>query len=1103
MADPVSIGIQIGLMALSAGLNAMRKIEGPRLDNLKFNGGDYGAPLPRVWGTRWVSPPSGFAEDLREVKQRRKTKGGKFNDYTYFGTWSVFVACHEIAAVSRIKLDGHLVFDMTGAGPVSPFDLGTPARQGKGTGGVLGLVPTLIVGDIGGSDAVGFAVNEHLHIYRGTEDQLPDPRMLATIEGLHGEGACPAYRGVARIDFIDIPLEKFGNRIPQVLAEVVTAGTTTILTEQHEGSVLDLGWSMAKFSPDFSRLLLVNSQTSGAYLVDFEIWDVAARALIISGTIAVPDGRNFTSVGMYDDGRWLILGDQGAGLYEVSADGGVATLLQTFPFLHNQDGVTVLSDAAGTEHWLTYPPYPYDTWFIDAAEYTDPTWRPVHWFADAYGDIWGVFRDEGTSTEVQFRRVIDGGDGVGWPATFTVTGLPSLLRPECFGVHSRNGSDDFFVMQRGAVNYVIDPAAGTVVSSVSTGSSAESAVLHAIWDNIVPGAATYWVNGSEISLIDGAVLRTPVAATSLDRMVYDPITHALIQDDHGSGPSQIWHFVDRILSTGVTLGSVVEDIAALAGLAPAEIDASALTETIEGYSVLQGTGKDWLEILLDLYDVDARPHGFVLEFLPRGGAAGAEISSEDFAAPDGDGPAFSAQLGGGTDVPASLTLNFADRDADQQPNSALSGPLVERDSKRALTFDAGTLVLGADDAKQLIGRAHRRMQFDRRPFGFALPASRIALEPGDVHPLNLRGAVHTARLQSLELGADGRMATEWRADDPSVHDLDGSVGAPFDGRTPDVIIVPLISKGFVLDIPLLNDADSVSNPRLYIAAAPYAAGAWSGATIYQAVDGEYSDELGSVASSERATWGYATAALPDTVLPWVWDRGSSVNVMLQVGSLTGCTEAAIDANPSLNLALVGSEIVNFTTATLEGDGSYTLSGFKRGRRGTEWACTGHAPRDVFLLLDRAEPESLGLSEVGTDLTFKAVTSGRTASSAFPIAVAPFTGASLKPYAPCHLEAVKEVSGDWTLSWVRRTRVGGAWTSGTTIPLSEASEEYALTVGDGVTSDTKTVTSATSYLWTVAAQITDTGAEVMAGDLEWSIAQVSDAVGNGFLAEATA
>jgi hypothetical protein len=338
----------------------------------------------------------------------------------------------------------------------------------------------------------------------------------------------------------------------------------------------------------------------------------------------------------------------------------------------------------------------------------------------------------------------------------------------------------------------------------------------------------------------------------------------------------------------------------------------------------------------------------------------------------------------------------------------------------------------------------------------------------------------------------GGIDTVWKYDKASLAVLDDSSGAAFDGRAPSVIEVPLISKGFVLDIPYLTDADDRVAPIVYIAAAPLAVGGWPGATVFQALDGEYSDELGSIPSGSASAWGYATDTLGDAN-PNIWDRGNSVNVILQYGTLTGCTEAQVDANPLLNLCLIGSEVLNFTTATLEGDGSYTLSGFKRGRRGTEWA-TVHGTRDVFLLLDNAQDEGMGLSEVSTDLSFKAITSGR--STGFPIPMEPFTGASLKPYAPCQLEAVKETSGDWTLTWVRRTRVGGAWTGGGSIPLSEATESYELDLGDGVTTVTKTATVQT-YTWTVADQTPDTGAEVMEGEFTFSVFQISAAVDRGF------
>jgi hypothetical protein len=56
-----------------------------------------------------------------------------------------------------------------------------------------------------------------IRIYKGTEDQEPDPLIVAK----EGAGNVPAYRGLAYIVFDDLALAPFGNRIPQFTFEVV------------------------------------------------------------------------------------------------------------------------------------------------------------------------------------------------------------------------------------------------------------------------------------------------------------------------------------------------------------------------------------------------------------------------------------------------------------------------------------------------------------------------------------------------------------------------------------------------------------------------------------------------------------------------------------------------------------------------------------------------------------------------------------------------------------------------------------------------------------------------------------------------------------------
>jgi hypothetical protein len=108
----------------------------------------------------------------------------------------------------------------------------------------------------------------------------------------------------------------------------------------------------------------------------------------------------------------------------------------------------------------------------------------------------------------------------------------------------------------------------------------------------------------------------------------------------------------------------------------------------------------------------------------------------------------------------------------------------------------------------------------------------------------------------------------------------------------------------------------------------------------------------------------------------------------------------------------------------------------------------------------------------------------------------FTGATLKPYAPARL--------DWTTDGTdlfgeifRRTRVGGAWTGGSAIPLSELTEAYEVDILDGSGNVLRTITvSGTNTFTYTAAQIAADSVSV-ATPPDANVYQMSDAVGRGF------
>jgi hypothetical protein len=90
-----------------------------------------------------------------------------------------------------------------------------------------------------------------------------------------------------------------------------------------------------------------------------------------------------------------------------------------------------------------------------------------------------------------------------------------------------------------------------------------------------------------------------------------------------------------------------------------------------------------------------------------------------------------------------------------------------------------------------------------------------------------------------------------------------------------------------------------------------------------------------------------------------------------------------------------------------------------------------------VLASSLAPEEMGTDDVGGALSFKEQSIGRSVDAAPAIDVDPYTGATLKPYAPARLKWTTDGT-DLTGTIVRRTRIGGAWVGGTTIPLSENS-----------------------------------------------------------------
>jgi len=304
--------------------------------------------------------------------------------------------------------------------------------------------------------------------------------------------------------------------------------------------------------------------------------------------------------------------------------------------------------------------------------------------------------------------------------------------------------------------------------------------------------------------------------------------------------------------------------------------------------------------------------------------------------------------------------------------------------------------------------------------------------------------------------------------------------------------VTLVSPGditlYLLDIPLLSSTDGAGFYAAATAASNYK-------TVYLYKSTTTDDTTFSLLDSLEyaATAGVASSVLSDGTV-YFFDMANTVTVTLTNGTLSSMTKA--DVLNGNNAALLGDEIIQFMTATLVGTNEYTLSGLLRGRRGTEWATSMHESGERFILLSSStvQSETMSLSDIGQEITYQygyASTDGTTETFTA-------TGIGYKPYSPCHVKGTRDSSGNLTITWIRRTRIGGEWKNNIDALLSETTEAYEVDIMSGTTVlRTLTATSATVE-YTATYQKTDFGS--VQASITVNIYQISEKVGRGYVKE---
>lgn len=1069
--DPVSLAITVALNVATMAMQASQRIEGPRLSDLKTSTADYGTPLVQFYGTKRLECPCIYAEDLREVKTTSKTKGGKYDQYKYYGTWASFIADHEIDGVLQLLLDRHIAFDRTGTGPVDPN---------------IGTVP--------------------FRVHKGTETQSPDRRLLAKIEEREGPGTCPAYLGVAYMVFEEVPLEYFGNRLPQVsvLATRNVAPFFPYVSKDGLNSLLN-----SAITPDSRRLITTDNFGSG----HVQVWDLITKSLIIEAEPPISAGREFAVVSntqFYVVSGSLISPE--LWLLDIYGGGG-------------QVDITFEAFVGGVQYagggLLFMPLFPGDQYFVDAGGAAVPC----------------GFNPTGFATTTEGGAVVVGPVRSGGNIGINVNGATTLINTgydsDC--CIEDNGDGQYFVYQTNAKAFLIDKETLTITNtSADAAGSASGASLRRAFNVLTPGDQTVWVGFSQWDTRSGELNETvnpqdwKIAGST--RTIYDKLNDAIISEEPFTGTNITWRLLNRATGGGWTLGDICANAAELAGMSMSAFDFSDLDQLVPGYAWTQGPAAQIAGPLLDLYDSDIRPHGFIQQGLKRGQPLTGDILTPEWMVRESRGedptsqPLYSIPITAETDLPRRIFATFADPNMDEQPNTAVAqrnAPSVKTDREQA--FDLQTLRIEPDDIQPLLERALRRWWVGATKPQFILTPLEIRIEPGDVRMLQLEGGellrcrntrmiIRANRMIDTEWEVDGEspaVLPDWQADNVSPLDtLFPSPGGFTYGRDPETVLVTEPTVGFVIDTGLLADSYDNSTPFILVACGPSGEGFWPGTSVWASDFGTvdtYAPDWESFVNNQGATFGFIATPLGAAATD-VIDEASVLTVLLPGGqSLVSVTEDELLASQSLNQAVVGDEIIQFRDATQISTAPvrFELTGLIRGCRGTEWAVADHVSGEQFLLTNAQIKQRLvGASEIGDTDYYRFVTLGANLDET-DTRTLEFEGNANRPLAPAHVALVRNTgTGDWAITWQRRTRIGGSTVDGQDVPLGESSELYRVKILNGVTVERTIEVTAEAAAYTAAEQTADWGSGQTSLSIE--VVQVSPTLSlEGFATAASA
>ncbi|HEY2069836.1 MAG TPA: glycoside hydrolase TIM-barrel-like domain-containing protein [Rhizomicrobium sp.] len=522
-------------------------------------------------------------------------------------------------------------------------------------------------------------------------------------------------------------------------------------------------------------------------------------------------------------------------------------------------------------------------------------------------------------------------------------------------------------------------------------------------------------------------------------------------------------------------------------------DVSDLAGLVTGYAVTDTMSpRDAVSPLAVAYQFDAVESQGVVKFVSRGRPTATALGETDLVLADSGDPDFGFTLTRAeeSDLPVSSRIGYIDAEADYRAAVAEARRLTGSASRVAQS----SLPIVMDQG-QAIGVGERLLMDAwtmRESAQFALPPSRLALDPTDEVTLTSNGRPH--RLRVTDIADAGARTIQAVATDPSIYE---TIVGPSRGVG---VALPPVQTGrallVFLDLPLLRAEQTAWDPFVAGLASP-----WPGSlpVLRSASDANFALDT---TLTLAATIGETLADFTSGPV-WRWDEVNTLSLSLYAGVLGGLDDLSVlgGANAlAVENADGGWEVLQFANATLTAPGQWTLSRLLRGQAGTEGAMRSPVATGARVVLLDGALKQLSIPQEQYALPFNYLWGPPDKAMSDPswqTASEQFAGVGLRCFAPCQLAAAYS-GGDLALSWIRRDRSTAAdsWDQ-TEIPLSETAESYDVEILDGSGAVKRTLPSLPSASATyTAAQIMSDFPGGLPSPFRFTVYQLSSITGRG-------